>query len=291
MVMIFMLIMFMFPSGGHKDSLSQHSQVAHTLTASSKSSSQASHGAAAAAGSFLYNIVLDAGSTGSRIHIFKFKQAGAQLLLQSDGFHQLKPGLSSFADTPQAAADSLKPLLEEALKAVPKVQQVSLQGLITPIAPVLSQPATMLCRGPWLAAGPPAILHKRCTHPSMHDQTAGKSNKPSSGGHRHSSSCGTYRAWPGGCAFFVFWWLCSPAKMRCWCVQASTSLSLKATAGLRLLPGSKADEILAAVRACLASTPFQVKAGEQQDTGGSVQQAHASGCGWVGGPMFVWLCV
>jgi apyrase len=47
-------------------------------------------------------------------------------------------------------------------------------------------------------------------------------------------------------------------------MQASTSLSLKATAGLRLLPGSKADEILAAVRTYLASTPFQVKAGEQQ---------------------------
>jgi hypothetical protein len=60
------------------------------------------------------------------------------------------------------------------------------------------------------------------------------------------------------------WQQCSP-YVRCyhWCcwLQASTGLSLKATAGLRLLPGSKADDILAAVRTYLATLPFQVKAG------------------------------
>lgn len=85
-------------------------------------------------------------------------------------------------------------------------------------------------------------------------------------------------------------WFCSPVcatKMHCcfvpWCMQASTSLSLKATAGLRLLPGSKADEILAAVRAYLASTPFQVKAGEQQACGHGWQCA-AGAClrMWMG---------
>lgn len=44
-------------------------------------------------------------------------------------------------------------------------------------------------------------------------------------------------------------------------LQASTGLSLRATAGLRLLPGSKADDILAAVRTYLATFPFKVKAG------------------------------
>lgn len=80
--------------------------------------------AAAGGGAYLYNIVLDAGSTGSRIHIFKFEQKGSSLNLISDGFHQLKPGLSAFPDEPQKAADSLKPLLEEAMKAVPAAQQV-----------------------------------------------------------------------------------------------------------------------------------------------------------------------
>lgn len=82
----------------------------------------------AAAGGFIYNIVLDAGSTGSRIHIFKFKQEGSQLLLQSDGFHQLKPGLSAFPDDPEKAAQSLKPLMEEAVKEVPAAQQVCSAG-------------------------------------------------------------------------------------------------------------------------------------------------------------------
>jgi apyrase len=41
--------------------------------------------------------------------------------------------------------------------------------------------------------------------------------------------------------------------------QASTSLSLKATAGLRLLPGTKAQDILEAVKAFFADYPFKVK--------------------------------
>lgn len=122
--MIFMLVVFMFPSGGLRDSTHQHVQSTQALKHSSSRSSTSS----SSHGGYVYNIVLDAGSTGSRIHIFKFKQAGKQLLLQSDGFHQLKPGLSSFADNPQAAADSLKPLMEEALKAVPKDQQVNWVG-------------------------------------------------------------------------------------------------------------------------------------------------------------------
>jgi Golgi nucleoside diphosphatase len=115
MIMILMLVAFMFPSGGFRESID------HTQSSATSSSLRASSGGS---GMYVYNIVLDAGSTGSRIHIFKFKQVGKQLLLQSDGFHQLKPGLSSFADNPKAAADSLKPLMQEALKAVPKEQQV-----------------------------------------------------------------------------------------------------------------------------------------------------------------------
>ncbi len=41
-------------------------------------------------------------------------------------------------------------------------------------------------------------------------------------------------------------------------VQAATPVSLKATAGLRLLPGDKADKILAAVTALLKSHPFKM---------------------------------
>lgn len=110
-----------------------------------------------------FSVVIDAGSTGSRVHIFKFltSAAGAQDL-QFDKFEQLKPGLSSYAADPKAAAASLKPLLALALETIPEA------------------------------------LH------------------------------------------------------------AQTHVSVGATAGLRMLPGTKADEILAEVRALLKTYPFQV---------------------------------
>lgn len=111
-----------------------------------------------------YAIVFDAGSTGSRIHVFKFNVDKSDLTLISDTFEQLKPGLSSYADDPQKAAESLKPLLDTAMKTVPKN------------------------------------------------------------------------------------------------MQSQTTLSLKATAGLRLLPGDKADKILDAVTAYLKKYPFKMAA-------------------------------
>ena len=44
--------------------------------------------------------------------------------LESDTFEQLKPGLSQWADQPDKAAESLQPLLDTALKTVPKELQV-----------------------------------------------------------------------------------------------------------------------------------------------------------------------
>ena len=77
-----------------------------------------------------YAVVIDAGSTGSRVHAFEFGVDGAkqELQLLNDHFKQLKPGLSSFAADPKAGAASLKPLLEAALEAVPP-----LQAAVTPI--------------------------------------------------------------------------------------------------------------------------------------------------------------
>jgi hypothetical protein len=73
-----------------------------------------------------YAIVIDAGSTGSRIHIFKFLEGAAgELQLQFDKFDQLQPGLSSYADDPSKAADSLGPLLALAEATIPKKQQAA----------------------------------------------------------------------------------------------------------------------------------------------------------------------
>ena len=75
---------------------------------------------AAAPPEWRYAIVIDAGSTGSRVHIFKFAvDVVGQMQLQFDKFDQLKPGLSSYAAEPTKAAESLAPLLDLAEKTVP----------------------------------------------------------------------------------------------------------------------------------------------------------------------------
>ncbi|CAI9783555.1 unnamed protein product [Fraxinus pennsylvanica] len=73
-------------------------------------------------GSSSYAVIFDAGSTGSRVHVFSFDK-DFNLLPVGEDFELLvttTPGLSSYADDPKAAADSLRPLLQKAEAAVPK---------------------------------------------------------------------------------------------------------------------------------------------------------------------------
>lgn len=71
-----------------------------------------------------FAVIMDAGSTGSRIHVYEFIMTGVgHIILRDELFEQLKPGLSSFASNPKKGAKSLAPLLLSATKRVPKKLQ------------------------------------------------------------------------------------------------------------------------------------------------------------------------
>jgi guanosine-diphosphatase len=67
-----------------------------------------------------YALTIDAGSTGSRIHVYKFHNCHAMPSLEYETFKMINPGLSAFARDPTAAAASLDVLLDEAKRVVPE---------------------------------------------------------------------------------------------------------------------------------------------------------------------------
>jgi guanosine-diphosphatase len=66
-----------------------------------------------------FALMVDAGSTGSRIHIYKFNNCGASPEYEYEVFEMTKPGLSSYATEPARAAESLDVLLDTAMRTVP----------------------------------------------------------------------------------------------------------------------------------------------------------------------------
>ncbi|KAK4521247.1 Mitochondrial succinate-fumarate transporter [Mucor velutinosus] len=69
-----------------------------------------------------YAVMIDAGSSGSRVHVYRFNVCNDPVL-EDEVFHKLEPGLSSFKDDAEGAANSLKPLMEIAVKSVPEEHQ------------------------------------------------------------------------------------------------------------------------------------------------------------------------
>lgn len=69
-----------------------------------------------------YVLMIDAGSTGSRIHVYKFNNCGPAPELEHEEFKMTEKeigGLSKYKDDPDAAARTLDPLLEVAMQTVP----------------------------------------------------------------------------------------------------------------------------------------------------------------------------
>ncbi|EPY81227.1 ectonucleoside triphosphate diphosphohydrolase 5 isoform 1 [Camelus ferus] len=72
--------------------------------------------------STLYGIMFDAGSTGTRIHVYTFVQKipGQLPFLEGEIFDYVKPGLSAFVDQPKQGAESVQELLEVAKDSIPR---------------------------------------------------------------------------------------------------------------------------------------------------------------------------
>lgn len=66
-----------------------------------------------------YSVVFDAGSTGNRVHVFKFAPGPDGPVLVDEVFRASKPGFSAVAADPAAAAALLDPLIATARDAVP----------------------------------------------------------------------------------------------------------------------------------------------------------------------------
>lgn len=69
-----------------------------------------------------YAVVIDAGSTGSRVLAYEFHNSylDGRLVLDNEIFVELKPGLSFYHAEPQKGAESIEKLLYKAKEFVPK---------------------------------------------------------------------------------------------------------------------------------------------------------------------------
>ncbi|ERN05402.1 probable apyrase 1 [Amborella trichopoda] len=73
-------------------------------------------------GSKSYAVIFDAGSSGSRVHVYCFDKNLELVPIEKELelFVQKKPGLSYYASNPEEAANSLKPLLVKAESVIPQ---------------------------------------------------------------------------------------------------------------------------------------------------------------------------
>ncbi|XP_045384793.1 ectonucleoside triphosphate diphosphohydrolase 6 isoform X2 [Lemur catta] len=77
-------------------------------------------GTAAHGHEIFYGIMFDAGSTGTRVHVFQFdRPPGETPTLTHETFKALKPGLSAYADDVEKSAQGIQELLDVAKQDIP----------------------------------------------------------------------------------------------------------------------------------------------------------------------------
>ncbi|KAL7304164.1 hypothetical protein TKK_0003462 [Trichogramma kaykai] len=71
-----------------------------------------------------YVVIIDAGSTASRVIAFTFHRSvlNGQIQLDDELFYEIKPGLSAYAKNPKGVEKSLNALLEKAKTRIPKTE-------------------------------------------------------------------------------------------------------------------------------------------------------------------------
>ncbi|KAF5909719.1 ectonucleoside triphosphate diphosphohydrolase 5, partial [Clarias magur] len=69
-----------------------------------------------------HGIMFDAGSSGTRIHIYKFiqKDRNGLPVLDNEMYNAVKPGLSAYRDNPEEGGETIRQLLKVAKKTIPK---------------------------------------------------------------------------------------------------------------------------------------------------------------------------
>ncbi|KND93784.1 putative guanosine-diphosphatase, partial [Tolypocladium ophioglossoides CBS 100239] len=106
-----------------------HSEVSHASDNKGQAPSDSSYGTDRCTRSYSkdkpivqYVLMIDAGSTGSRIHVYKFNNCGPIPELEKEEFKMTEKsvgGLSKYGDDPIAAAKTLDPLMKVAMDNVP----------------------------------------------------------------------------------------------------------------------------------------------------------------------------
>ncbi|KAI1326831.1 guanosine-diphosphatase [Xylariaceae sp. FL0255] len=121
-IVAFVLLLFYYFAPGGSD-------IYQGVSRGGQTPSDSSYGAAKCTKSYSkdkpivqYVLMIDAGSTGSRIHVYKFNNCGPAPELEGEVFKKTETsvgGLSKYKGDPQAAAKTLDPLMAAAMETVP----------------------------------------------------------------------------------------------------------------------------------------------------------------------------